>query len=87
MGRAGLTYVIGGLRARDGRKGTYWLDFRCLVLHLAVCIGVPAMLLSFPEALVAYALRITLMGYAVRRAGPRTPAGRSGASERGSERW
>jgi linoleoyl-CoA desaturase len=65
MGRAGLTYVIGGLRARDSRKRTYWLDFGCLVLHLAVYVGVPAMLLSFPEAVVAYALRITLMGYAL----------------------
>ena len=65
MGRAGWTYVIGGLRAKDGRKRTYWLDFGCLVLHLVVYVGVPAILLSFPEAVVAYALRITLMGYAL----------------------
>ena len=29
MGRAGWTYVIDGLRANDGRKRTYWLDFGC----------------------------------------------------------
>jgi len=65
MGRAGWMYVIGCLRDASIRKRVHWIDVGCLVLHLVVCIGVPALFVPIGDALLAYAIRITLMGYAL----------------------
>ena len=41
------------------------MDLGCLILHLVVFVGVPALFVSLPDAAGAYVVRITLMGYAL----------------------
>jgi linoleoyl-CoA desaturase len=65
MGRAGWTHVLQHLFDRERRKVVHWVDCGCLLLHLALYLGLPLLIVSFPVALGAYAVRTILMGYAL----------------------
>lgn len=65
MQSAAWTHLIGALRDPARRSRRQWIDLGVLVLHLAVWIGLP--MLFFPAGAVIgfYAIRISLMGFAV----------------------
>lgn len=65
MQRSGWVYLIGCLQDGGRRKAVHWIDLGCLLLHLAVNLGVPLLFVAPATVLLVYALRITLLGYAM----------------------
>lgn len=62
---SGWAYLAGCLRDPGRRSSRHWIDLGCLACHPALAIGLPLILVAWPEALAAYVLRIVLMGYAM----------------------
>ena len=65
MQRTGWRYLLECLRTPATRRRRHWIDLGCLVLHLAANLALPLLIATPREVVVSYAIRITLMGYAM----------------------